>query len=276
MLPDFVVIGAQKSATTSLCDLLAEHPRIFMTTPKEPFYFSRDDIYAKGQDWYESLYAEAKPNQLRGEGTTQCTQHYLYPEAPDRMKEAIPDAKLIFMARHPLDRIVSHWIHLVGYGGAEQRPFNQAVREDPRYVDHSLYDHQLEFYRERYGEDRLHVLFFEDFVRDQAGELKRVLDYLGIEEPFLPSREDMASGSWKMRRRDTWLLRQMRSLPGLDTLRENSPAWLRALAVKAFKRQLDSKPKWNTETRSWAVEQLREDAQQFLSRYGKDPSFWEL
>jgi len=84
-LPNYLVIGAQKSATSSVCDLLAGHPEVFMTDPKEPYFFSHDEVWSKGLGWYESLFEGADGCPAVGEGSTTYTQQSMYPNAPARV-----------------------------------------------------------------------------------------------------------------------------------------------------------------------------------------------
>src|SRR5690242_14831106 len=73
-LPDFVVIGGMKCGSTTLFEYLCRHPDVFMCTPKEPGYFSREKVMARGEAWYRSLFADAKPTQLCGEASTCYTR----------------------------------------------------------------------------------------------------------------------------------------------------------------------------------------------------------
>ena len=88
-LPDFVIIGAMKCATSTLHEQLARQPAIFMTTPKEPNFFSDPDIWAKGMDWYRALFTGAGPHDLKGESSTHYTMLPTYPEAVPRIKAAL-------------------------------------------------------------------------------------------------------------------------------------------------------------------------------------------
>jgi len=72
--PDFIIIGAMKSATSTLHEQLALQPDFFMSTPKEPFYFSDDEVFSRGREWYLNLFSNAEPNQLCGESSTHYTK----------------------------------------------------------------------------------------------------------------------------------------------------------------------------------------------------------
>src|SRR5271167_2267183 len=98
--PDFVVIGAMKSATTTLHEQLARQPGFFMSRPKEPSFFSDDRVHARGWAWYSSLFRLAKPRDLRGESSTHYTKLPTHPRTVERMVRHLPRLKLIYVMRH--------------------------------------------------------------------------------------------------------------------------------------------------------------------------------
>ena len=109
-LPNFIIIGAAKSATTTLSALLQQHPDVFMSKPKEPKFFGRN--YNKGWIWYASRFAAGQNMLLRGEGSTMYTSLLAtYRFTPALMYQYLPDLKLVYIVRDPLDRIVSQWRH---------------------------------------------------------------------------------------------------------------------------------------------------------------------
>ena len=108
-LPNFVIIGAMKSATSTLYEQLQRQPGIFLPELKEPNFFS--DQYARGWDWYAGLFAEARASDIVGEASTHYTKLPTYPETVSRMWDHLPDAHLIYVMRDPIDRLVSQYIH---------------------------------------------------------------------------------------------------------------------------------------------------------------------
>ncbi len=274
-LPTFLVIGAQKSATSSLCALLGQHPDVFMCEPKEPYFFSHDEIYAKGRAWYESLFAGAENHDAVGEGSTTYTQHHLYPDAPERVAEALPDAKLVFMARHPIERIISHWMHLKTKGGRETLPIDQAVRERPEYLDHSRYHHQLSFYRERYDASRFHLMLFEDFKQSPERETRVCLSFLGVgPQAWRPEDAARVRHASSEGRADTGALRPLRRIPGFSALRDLAPTSIREPLRRLLKRPVGDKPELSVDTRRWLEDQLRDDAHAFLASAEKPADYW--
>ena len=88
--PQFIIIGAAKSGTTTLYQYLCRHPQIFMSTPKEPDFFSVDSHFARGMDWYESLFQDAKLDQICGEASTTYSRLQQYPHTVERLVKALP------------------------------------------------------------------------------------------------------------------------------------------------------------------------------------------
>lgn len=179
--PDFIIIGAMKSATSSLHDQLEAHKSFFMTTPKEPNFFSDDEVYAQGIEWYQSLFAQASPEQIRGESSTHYTKLPTYPQTLSRLVSLYPKIKCIYVMRHPIDRLVSHYIHEWTQGGLSC-DIDTAVSRFPGLVDYGLYAMQLEPYRLAFGTQNILPVFGERFRRHPLQELQRIFAFLGVEE----------------------------------------------------------------------------------------------
>ncbi len=250
--PDFILIGAMKSATSTLHQQLAAQPGIFMTSLKEPNFFSNDEIYARGVDWYQELFKEAQPGDLRGESSTHYTKLPTYPHTIQRIQTHLPDVKLIYMMRHPIDRLVSHYIH-----EWSQRvisvDINQAIDHHPELIAYSCYSMQLQPYLAAYGSTSILPIFFERFCEDPQAELLRIaqfMDYPG--EPIWYPELGQANASRDRLRKSEWrdfLVNQ----PVLQTLR-------RRLVPKSIRAQIrrwwtfQSKP----ELRSEQLQRLEE------------------
>ncbi|MEO8330056.1 MAG: sulfotransferase, partial [Candidatus Nanopelagicales bacterium] len=103
ILPSVIIAGAQKSGTTTLRGMMAQHPDVFMSTPKELHYF--DSYYDRGIEWYSSCFAAGASFMHRGESTP----FYMYnPTARKRMLTTLPELKVICILRNPIDRAYSH------------------------------------------------------------------------------------------------------------------------------------------------------------------------
>jgi hypothetical protein len=123
--PDFIMIGAMKSATTTLHEQLARQPYFFMSRPKEPNFFSDDVMYARRWDWYLSLFRSAPAGDLRGESSTHYTKIPDYPRTVDRMVRDLPRLKLIYLMRHLIDRALD-WAVVPGYDGVARSAITPA------------------------------------------------------------------------------------------------------------------------------------------------------
>ena len=151
-LPDFIVIGAMKSATSTLHTQLSKQSGLFMSTPKEPNFFSDDAIYGQGLDWYSGLFDNANPEDICGESSTHYTKLPDYPDTISRLKEAIPQPKLIYVMRHPVDRLISHYMHQWSEG-VISCDINKAIDRYPELIDYGCYGMQITPYLEEFGRD---------------------------------------------------------------------------------------------------------------------------
>lgn len=179
VLPNVIILGAPKCGTTSLHNYLDVHQSIAMSRLKETdFFLEGDGNWGLGLDWYASNFDADAP--VRGEGSTKyaCLPHS--EGVAHRMKQIVPDAKLIYMVRDPFDRIASHYMHAKA-AGVEARPFSEAAR-DPlsRYLAASLYATQLESFLEHFDSDQILVESQERMLSDTRGVLARTFEFLGV------------------------------------------------------------------------------------------------
>lgn len=178
--PDFIIIGAMKGATSTLHAQLAMQSGIFMTTPKEPNYFSDDAEYAKGELWYSALFAAAKGNDLCGEASTHYTKLPDYPLTIERMAKRLASPKLIYVMRHPVDRLISHYIHQWSQN-IMQCDINEAIDSYPELTAYSCYAQQLAPYFQQFGRDNILPVFTEAIRLDPQKELERVASFIGYQ-----------------------------------------------------------------------------------------------
>jgi len=173
-----MIIGAMKCATSTLHTQLMKQPGIFMTDLKEPNFFSNDEEYAKGIDWYWSLFEGSAEFRWRGESSTHYTKLPTYPKTIERIQQHCPDVKFIYVIRHPIDRLVSQYIHEWSQRVISVE-INQAITQHPELIDYSRYGMQLQPYFEAFGKDRILPIFFESLLQSPQQELERVCQFLG-------------------------------------------------------------------------------------------------
>lgn len=217
-LPDFAIIGAMKSATSTLQEQLAGQPGIFMCTPKEPNFFSDSDQYAKGMEWYSSLFAEAPQGSLMGEASTHYTKLPTYPAVVQRLKTYLPRARFVYVMRHPVDRLVSHYIHEWSTG-VYRCSIEKAIDRYPELVAYGCYAMQLKPYFETFGRDAVLPVFFDRLLNEPQSELERICRFIGYQ----------GKPAWiHDLKPDNVSSERIRRFPGYDLLIEFGPAvWLR-------------------------------------------------
>ncbi|WP_259253768.1 sulfotransferase family protein [Salinibacter ruber] len=182
MLPTFLIIGAMKCGTTSLYSYLDEHPEVSMSSVKEPnFFLEREDL---SLEEYKSLFqGEAK---AYGEASTGYTKYPLMETDVEYMRDLLPGAKLIYLVRDPLDRIVSHFLDNASRG-IERESLETVLQEEfdqNHYVCCSRYFMQLERYRQFYSDDQILVLPAKRLREDRRATLTDVFKFIGVDPAY--------------------------------------------------------------------------------------------
>lgn len=220
-LPDFVIIGAMKCGTSTLASQLGAQRGIFMSTPKEPNFFSDDDVYANGPGWYHALFDAAPEGALLGEASTHYTKLPTYPETLTRLSETLEAPKLIYVIRDPVARAVSHYIHEWSQGIISS-DLETALESYPELISYGQYAMQLEPWLAHYGPENLLVTSAEAMKQDPQGLLTRIGTFLN--RPGLSWQEDQAPQNVSAER--------IRKFPLHGLLVENPLAtWLRRSLV---------------------------------------------
>lgn len=202
--PDFFLIGAPKAGTSALHSALAQHPQLFLGSPKEPKYYMCGDSPPPAyrgpgdahsqQEWiwqrerYLQLFDGAAPDQLRGESTP----FYLYNrDARRRLAVDRPDARLIAVLRDPVDRAYSNWMHLWMDGLEPRADIVEAVRREGRRIDDGwapfwhysslgMYGRQLADLFDHFPREQVLLLRYRELVDTPDAALGRVFDFLGV------------------------------------------------------------------------------------------------
>lgn len=257
-MPDFVIIGAMKCATSTLHDQLARVPGVSMSEPKEPNFFSDDANWAKGLGYYESLFAGMPADDLKGESSTHYTKLPTYPHCAGRLHEHLPDAKLIYVMRDPVDRIVSQHIHEWSqHVIAEDCPIDAAIRKHPELVDYSRYAMQLSPYMERYGRDRILPVFFERLMSCPQEEFERVGRFLGTGSDIHWQDDDAKNVSSQRQRMNPMLARVLKIRAVQSVRRALLPESMRAKIRSRW--TMNERPKLSEASIAWLHEQLEPD-----------------
>ena len=150
MRPDFIIVGAMRSGTTTLQHFLDHHPDVFLA-PGELHYFSSAQARDRGWDWYQSQFSSAESGQIVGEKS--ATYHY-YPDVANRIHERLPEVKLVWIFRNPVERSYSHYKKVFANGGdsidfptaVDMEESRKASNPEQAYFERSLYDLQVDRY----------------------------------------------------------------------------------------------------------------------------------
>ena len=190
--PNFLIAGVQKSGSTYLDSLLREHKDIFLAQRTTNYsFFDNDQIYKKGVDWYLKIYSDANNNQLLGQTSVDCLFNRL---AIQRILKLNPEIKLIFILRHPISRSYSHYWHQIKMA-REHLPFRKALQNENEKTSKSYYNKRKFPYlgRSRYksqfdnlfkyiSEDKVLIIPFESFIKDELTFLNKIFDFLSVDK----------------------------------------------------------------------------------------------
>jgi hypothetical protein len=180
-LPDVVVIGAAKCATHWLNECLREHPDVFVTRDvHEIFYFDR--YYDRGPDWYAHYFRGASDRQR----IVEVTPTYLgSPVAATRVRESLPEARIVVQLRDPVGRAWSKYMHLWRKGDLPKRcTFREARLRATEIMGDSEYARCLQSWYDEFGVERVHHLFLDDAAAAPAAYLSNFYDWLGVATEF--------------------------------------------------------------------------------------------
>lgn len=199
MPADFYIIGAMKCATSTLAAQLGAQAGIFITDPKEPNFYSDADVFARGQAWYESLFAAAPDGALRGDASTHYSKWPTHPHAAARVHAVTPDARFIYMVRDPLERAISHYRHEWTQGRVSGTP-DEAIGTLPALWQYSQYHTQLLQWFAHFPKDRFLILTAERLKVAPAATFSRALSFLGAEGAWRTDVDNANESEQRFRR----------------------------------------------------------------------------
>ena len=295
-LPNFLVIGAGRSGTTSLHHYLGQHPDIFLPSVKEPNYFSlanetnplndRRDYWllqnsVVESDAYEALFDAASGETALGEVTPSYLHH---PHAPQRITELIPDIKLIAILRNPVDRAYASYISRLGNGWETRTEFGDAIQEEERRIRENVplgiynnrnvgnYATHLNRYFDLFHRGQIRIYVFEEFICDSQTVLRDIFSFLGVDNEFRPDTSTRHNPSALIRnpvlrqlwRRSTSLRQWVRPFFSVR-VRHSAFQWLHRHTYK---------PTFPAELRSELAEYYRPEIKELERLLDRDLSLW--
>jgi hypothetical protein len=275
-VPNFFVVGAAKCGTTSLHAYLQEHPQIAMTSAKEPCVYS-NPRGLPSHPGYEGLFDDCRA-QRRGESSTSYSRWPAEGDAAARIRAAVPDARLIYLVRDPIERLVSDYVQQVAVG-FEERPIDEALADfaDPGnwYVCASRYGMQADHYLEHFDRSALLIVEQSELRNSRSATLRRVFEFLGVDPDFdSPAfRPELASREDHLRYRGLgWRLR----MSALGRAYRRLPVRARLPISRAARRPFRSVPRPTVDPRLRAelAEFLAPDVERIRALSGRSLAHW--
>lgn len=190
--PNFFIIGAPNSGSTSLWHLLQQHPDVYLSPVKEPRFFTRDD-YERNWDSYLGLFLSAGSSSRVGEASVSYCETHIFPQTPSRIHAFAPQAKIVYIVREPISRLEScwrqalmsgHWYRHYWVDKLMPLEFTRAIYEYPHFIETCRYWKRLEPYLTLFDEKQVHVVLFEEFVANLVGVMRGLFDFLEVDPGF--------------------------------------------------------------------------------------------
>lgn len=276
MLPNFLLIGAMKSGTTSLYSSLNSHPEIFMPANKEPGFFSDEGAWIKGLKWYESLFARHEAQKAVGEASTNYTKYPYYPDVPKRIAGIQPKMRFIYIIRHPIERIYSHYLHNF-YAGRETLPVVDALSTNRSYVQVSLYYRQIQQYLEYFPRNNILILLLEDLKENYLLTLKTVFKFLDVDPSNQPRDFDRPRNQTKFKKgRGNLLLRFTKRLPIYDYLAYRISDETKAKFSFLFRNRVSIPGKLPAHVYNTLQEEIMPDVENLRNFLKRDLKCWDF
>lgn len=212
--PNLLIVGAAKSGTTSLHNYLKQHPDFFMTDHKEPHFLINNEIGVKRVHKavttlsdYQKMFEGSSEYKYRGESSV---MYLPFPDIAIRniKKYLNKDVKIIIMLRNPIERAFVGYLHNVRYNTSENLSFEEAIEKseeryqkindmtpDTRYLHVGMYYNQVKKYMDEFGKN-VHVVIYDDYVSNINGCIKRVFDFLNVNNIEIDSSQRHMVGGW--------------------------------------------------------------------------------
>ena len=279
-MPNLIIIGAIKSGTTSLHHYLSLHPEVAMSTPKELHFFSLDRNWKRGLAWYEGHFKrEAK---IRGESSPSYTRYPLLTQTPERMYSVIPQAKLIYILRDPVTRLVSEYRQRLA-DGTDLRPLPEILEDlkENQYVYNSKYYTQIQQYLGYYPEENIFITTIEELNKYPKPTMQKIFRFLEISPAF-----DHPDFSRKLHKSDDkrlknpvglFLTRKFRNSELKNRIRAALPSVINEMYVSMSRSNIKvAAPILSDELKQRLITELKADTDRLRSFTGTNFDSWCL
>jgi hypothetical protein len=265
----FFIIGAMKAGTTSLFKYLAGHPDICPSSSKEPRIFRDPADPESHRAAFHALFEARRAETWCFEASTAYTKYPQFAGVPRRLQAVAPDAKFVYLVRNPVERVWSQYVHNLAHG-RESAAFEEALHREPQYVETSRYHMQMCQYLDVFPRDRVLVQVFEEMVKDPAGTVRTVCEFLGVDASYEPPTGDVAYNASSEKRAAPPPLRVAAKLGADELLPWRVRHWLRDRGRTLPNKKDGLSP----EVRRALADSLRPDTEAFFSLIGRRIPAW--
>jgi hypothetical protein len=273
-LPNLIVIGAQKCGTSGLHYYLSLHPEVWMSRPKELNFFLEERNWPRGVDWYRRHFDPDAS--VRGEASPNYTAYPHHVGVAERMASVVPDAKLIYLVRDPLERIAAHWVHNYAKRREKGSLSETLTHPNTTYLMRSQYHMQLRRFLDHYSRERVLVIDQGDLRAHRAETLREVFEFAGASpdftHPHFESERHQTSRKTRSTRLGARLERASRTRGG-RVLPKN--VWLALDERLPFRRPIE-RPDVAAALDDEVLSVLREDATRHRELTGRDFATWSI
>jgi hypothetical protein len=187
-MSNLIIVGGLKCGTTSIHHYLGLHPEIQMSKPKELNFFVEEMNWDLGLDWYASRFDDRF--KVRGESSPHYTNLPRFHGVAERIHEHCPDARLLYMVRDPIKRILSHWVHATGAGYETREMIPTLSRPDTQYINRSKYWMQLQPYLELFDREQIEIITQEELQSEREVTMRKAFAFAGVDESFTSEQFD--------------------------------------------------------------------------------------
>lgn len=274
-LPNLIVIGAMKCGTSALNYYMSLHPEVSMSNPKELNFFIAERNYPRGLEWYSRHFDPTA--RCRGEASPNYTAYPQHLGVPERIAEVLPDVRLVFIVRDPIERITAHYVH--NYAKRREKGDLRATLLHPNtsYVTRSKYFMQLQRFLAHFDDEQILILDQNDLREERMETLAKIFEFAGVDPSFRHPKFEHVRHSTSRKKRATRLgMRVQRMSRTRFGRRIPRRAWL-ALDVALPLSKPIEKPGGVAEALGPEVlEVLHEDAERLRAHTGRSFDHWSV
>ncbi|WP_423816458.1 sulfotransferase [Salinibacter ruber] len=262
-----------KCGSTSLVEGLNTHPEVFVSKQSPPRFFHVEK-YRKKEFNYYCKFFDGRKEKVLSDDKGMYSWDSFCSKTPERIKRHLPRVKILYIIRHPVRRIESHW----GWAVANGQPWgtiNEAVQSVDRLIEMSLYWRQISRYRTHFDDDQINVLFLENLKADPRTLFRDFGRFLGVDPDGFDFEEAATPKNQTAdRRTDTRLAQRLRQWSGFWTLKEMIPDPIVHLGERMLRRDGKIEPDWDPDVRRRVEERLAPDTAKMLDYCCRSRNLW--